>query len=54
MASFFGSHCEFPVARLSMLYDVADGQTLHSLIVPPKSVSAIAPTCTSRMCPLTA
>ncbi|MBV2205745.1 MAG: IS4 family transposase [Pseudomonas sp.] len=34
MTRFFGSHCEFPVARLSMLYDVADGQTLHSLIVP--------------------
>lgn len=31
---FFGSHCEFPVARFSTLYDVADGQTLHSLIVP--------------------
>lgn len=31
---FFGSHSEFPVARLSALYDVADGQTLHSLIVP--------------------
>ena len=34
MTRFFGSHCELPVARLSMLYDVADGQTLHSLIVP--------------------
>jgi IS4 transposase len=34
MTRFFGSHCEFPVARLSLLYDVADGQTLHSLIVP--------------------
>ncbi|MFZ3202698.1 MAG: IS4 family transposase [Pseudomonas sp.] len=34
MTRFFGSHSEFPVARLSMLYDVADGQTLHSLIVP--------------------
>ena len=34
MKRFFGSHCEFPVARLSMLYDVADGQSLHSLIVP--------------------
>lgn len=34
MTRFFGSHCEFPVARLPMLYDVADGQTLHSLIVP--------------------
>lgn len=33
IASFFGRHCEFPVARLSMLYDVADGQALHSLIV---------------------
>ncbi|EPC7711206.1 IS4-like element ISPa45 family transposase, partial [Pseudomonas aeruginosa] len=34
MTRFFGCHSEFPVARLSMLYDVADGQTLHSLIVP--------------------
>lgn len=34
MTRFFGSHCELPVARLSMLYDVADGQTLHNLIVP--------------------
>jgi hypothetical protein len=34
MKRFFGSHCELPVARLSMLYDVADGQSLHSLIVP--------------------
>lgn len=31
---FFGSHCDFPVARLSILHDIADGQTLHSLIVP--------------------
>jgi hypothetical protein len=36
MARSFGSHCELPVARLSMLYDVADGQTLHSLIVTPE------------------
>lgn len=36
MMSFFGSHCELPVARLSVLHDVADGQTLHSLIVPPE------------------
>lgn len=36
MMSFFGSHCEMPVARLSVLHDVADGQTLHSLIVPPE------------------
>jgi len=34
MTRFFGNHSEFPVARLSMLYDVADGQTLHNLIVP--------------------
>ena len=27
MTRFFGCHSEFPVARLSMLYDVADGQT---------------------------
>lgn len=33
LTRFFGSHSEFPVARLSMLYDVADAQTLHSLIV---------------------
>jgi Transposase DDE domain len=36
MMTFFGSHCELPVARLSVLHDVADGQTLHSLIVPPE------------------
>ncbi|MGA8138757.1 MAG: IS4 family transposase [Pseudomonas gingeri] len=36
MTGFFGSHCQFPVARLSMLYEVADGQALHSLIVPPE------------------
>ena len=36
MARSFGSHCELPVARFSMLYDVADGQTLHSLIVTPE------------------
>ena len=34
MATFFGSHSGFPMARLSTLYEVADGQTLHSLIVP--------------------
>lgn len=34
MTRFFGRHCGLPVARLSMLYDIADGQTLHSLIVP--------------------
>lgn len=31
---FFDSHSEFPVARLSMLYDVTDDQALHSQIVP--------------------
>jgi hypothetical protein len=35
MTSFFGSHCDLPVARLSTLHDVGDGQSLHSLIVTP-------------------
>jgi hypothetical protein len=34
MRPFFGSHCGFTVACLSMLHDIAGGQTLHSLIVP--------------------
>lgn len=36
MTRSFGSHSGFPVARLSMLYDVVDGQTLHNLIVTPE------------------
>lgn len=35
MGRFFGLHGDQPTARLSALHDVMDGQTLHSLIVPP-------------------
>lgn len=35
MTRFLGSHCKVQVARLSILYNVADDQTLQSLIVPP-------------------
>lgn len=31
---FFGTHQNLPMARVSSLYDVLDGQTLHSLLVP--------------------
>jgi len=34
MATFFGSHSGLSMARLSTLYEIADGQTLHSMIVP--------------------
>jgi len=31
----FGTHCDVPVARLSVLLDVGDNQVLHSLMVTP-------------------
>lgn len=31
----FGLHSGLPVARLSMLYDLCDGQSLHSLLITP-------------------
>jgi len=34
-ASHFGTHQGLPVARLSQLIDLGDGQTLHSLLVSP-------------------
>ena len=35
LENFFGSHSELPVARLSMLYDLCDQQTLHGLLITP-------------------
>ncbi|MDY6929960.1 MAG: IS4 family transposase, partial [Pseudomonadota bacterium] len=34
-ANYFGTHQGLPVARLSQLIDLGDGQTLHSLLVSP-------------------
>ncbi|ABC28929.1 protein containing transposase DDE domain [Hahella chejuensis KCTC 2396] len=35
LARHFGAHSGFPVARLSVLLDIADNQALHNLIVTP-------------------